>query len=84
MQANADTQPGNEPVARHQIHTEGKSYTKVFGPGKRRIRGLWRRGERFYAQPAVEDPATGKKPVRRVSLDSPRTWPGISSHPSPS
>lgn len=42
------------------------TFKKVFDARKRRIRGLWRRNERFYAQITVADPLTGKKMVRRV------------------
>lgn len=35
---------------------------------KEPVRGLWRRGDRYYAQLTVEDSFTGQKKVRRVSL----------------
>src|SRR5688572_29376881 len=48
-------------------HT-GATYTKVLNGRKQPIRGLWQRGERFYAQLTFEDANTGKKSVRRVPL----------------
>ncbi len=44
------------------------SFTGVFDSRKRRIRGLWQRGTRFYAQLTITDPTAGKKKVQRVPL----------------
>ncbi len=44
-------------------------FKKVFDGRKQRIRGLWRRGESFYAQITAEDAISGKKVVRRVRLE---------------
>lgn len=46
----------------------GAKYTKVFDGRNRRIRGLWKRGKRFYGQLRLMDPATGAKVQRRVPL----------------
>jgi integrase len=56
-------------TARH----EGPRYQKVFDGRKQPIRGLWIRGDRFYARLAVEDPNTGKKSMLRVGLDGVKT-----------
>lgn len=50
-------------------------YRKVFDARKRRIRGLWRRNDRFYAQLTIADPQTGKKQVRRIPLKDAETVP---------
>jgi len=55
------------PVKR-RLHPQEK-YRQVFDQSKRRIRGLWRRGEAFYAQLTIEDAITGKKVVRRLRLE---------------
>jgi hypothetical protein len=70
MQGTADAAPSE---ATGPGHHRGPNYQKVFGPGKRRIRGLWRRGNRFYARLTVEDPVTGGFKVQRIRLeDDPR------------
>ena len=56
-------------------HRKAGQYRKVFDVRKRRIRGLWERNGRFYAQIAVEDSNTGKKKVRRVPLEDAKTVP---------
>jgi hypothetical protein len=53
-------------LANRQSHAA--TFAKVVNGRKPPVRGLWRRGERFYAQLTVEDPSTGQKKVRRVSL----------------
>ena len=44
------------------------TFAKVVNGRKQHVRGLWRRGDRYYAQLTIEDPFTGQKKVRRVSL----------------
>ena len=68
MQGNANTQAGAKQVAQRQSHERG-TYQKVYGPGKRRIRGLWQRNGSFYGRLAVEDETTGIKSVKRVRLE---------------
>ena len=41
---------------------------KVCDKRKRPIRGLWERNGRYYAQITVEEPVTGSKRVRRISV----------------
>lgn len=48
-------------------------YRKVYDARKRRIRGLWERNGRFYAQLTLEDANTGKKEVRRIPLEGAKT-----------
>ena len=49
------------------------SYQKVFDDRKRRIRGLWKRNEHFYARLVIVDENTGHKATKRVRLDQART-----------
>ncbi len=49
------------------------SYQRVCDERKRPIRGLWIRGQRYYAQITLEDPASGQKQVRRVALENAHT-----------
>ena len=72
MQATAS--PCNDNSTSSQRHNAGQ-YRKVFDARKRRIRGLWDRNGRFYAQVTVEDSNTGKKKVRRVPLEDAKTVP---------
>ncbi|MGB0578864.1 MAG: tyrosine-type recombinase/integrase [Limisphaerales bacterium] len=44
-------------------------YQKVLDGRKQPIRGLWKRGGRFYAQLKVTDPQTGDAKVRRIPLE---------------
>jgi integrase len=44
-------------------------YQKVYDGRKRRIRGLWVRNGRYYAQMTVKDPNTGKKSTPRIPLE---------------
>jgi integrase len=46
----------------------GLIFAKVFDGRKQPIRGLWKRGERFYARLNVENPITGVVKTRRVPL----------------
>lgn len=74
MQSNA-TQSKPTSVNSQQRQHSGAKYRKVFDARKRRIRALWERNGRFYAQLALEDPNTGKKQVRRVPLEGAETVP---------
>jgi len=49
----------------HRVST----YQKVTDERKRRIRGLWVRNGRYYAQLTLEDEHTGQKQVRRIPLE---------------
>jgi hypothetical protein len=44
------------------------TFTKVYPRRKQPIRGLWKRGDRYYAQLKFEDEVTGQKRTRRVPL----------------
>jgi integrase len=60
--------------------THRVSFVKVLDSRKRKIRGLWQRGSRYYAQMTVTDPTTGKARVQRIPLvdtddNPPRTVP---------
>jgi len=49
------------------------TYQKVFDDRKRRIRGLWKRNDHFYARLVIVDEATGQKATKRVRLEKVRT-----------
>ena len=66
MHAKAVTSKTESELANRQSH--GATFAKVVNGRKQPVRGLWRRGDRYYAQLTVEDPFTGQKKVRRVSL----------------
>src|ERR1035438_9747384 len=74
MQANATPFDGQKPaksqkpVVSKQSHAAAP-YQKVVDGRKRPIRGLWIRGDRYYARVSVEDFNTGRKQVRRVPLE---------------
>jgi integrase len=68
MKANEATQGGREPTIPVPV-SSGAKFKKVFAAGKRRLRGLWERNGRYYAQLTVDDPATGGRKVRRVPLE---------------
>jgi integrase len=48
--------------------SHGLTFAKVVDGRKQPIRGLWIRGDRFYAQLTIENPVSGEKRVRRVPL----------------
>jgi|GEM_PF-2387470 len=48
--------------------THALTFAKVVDGRKQPIRGLWIRGDRFYAQLTVENPVNGEKRVRRIPL----------------
>jgi integrase len=64
MQSN---EAGSNTKKSSNSHRAGR-YQKVLDARKRAIRALWVRNDRYYAQLSFEDPATGKKSVRRVAL----------------
>ena len=66
MHAKAVTSKTESEIANRQSH--GATFAKAVNGRKQPVRGLWRRGDRCYAQLTVEDPFTGQKKVRRVSL----------------
>jgi len=66
VHAKAVTSKTESELANRQSH--GAIFAKAVNGRKQPVRGLWRRGDRFYAQLTVKDPFTGQKKVRRVSL----------------
>jgi integrase len=56
----------NAPNTNQGSHRRAK-YQKVLDGRKQPIRGLWKRGDRYYAQLSFENP-NGTKTVRRVAL----------------
>jgi integrase len=64
---NTESNHSTQSVQRHQ-HAGGR-YKQVFDGRKARIRGLWKRDDRFYAQLTIEDAISGKKAVRRIRLE---------------
>ena len=74
MQATAT--PGNAGTIGTRLHPvrhRVKTYQKVLDARKRPIRGLWVRGDRYYARMRVPHPATGVAQVRRVPLPEAHT-----------
>ncbi len=51
------------------VKPHGRGFTRVVDNRKHRIRGLWKRGDKFYARLAIEDDL-GKKTVRRIPLEA--------------
>lgn len=67
MKPAATTSPGQQPdVTAAESH--GGTYQSVLDRRKQPIRGLCCRNGRFYARLSIEDPATGRKAIRRVPL----------------
>ena len=62
MHAKAVTSKTESELANRQSH--GATFAKVVNGRKQPVRGLWRRGDRYYAQLTVEDPFTGHTKVR--------------------
>ena len=56
-------------------------FEKVKDDRQRPVRGLWKRGERFYAQLSVIDPNTGKKRVKRLPLVNTETKEPVQTRP---
>lgn len=76
MQPNATASSSPKPVG--GIRTAGQSkpkrqshagsFAKVMDGRKQPVRGLWKRGERYYAQLNIENAITGVKKTKRVKL----------------
>ena len=66
--SNTESVSGTESI-RTRKH-RAATYQRAFDERKRPIRGLWVRNGRFYAQLTIEDENTGKKGVRRISLEN--------------
>ena len=58
----------SRPAANPHSLAAGK-YQKIYDGRKHRVRGLWKRGDTFYAQLSLPD-ADGNKRVRRVTLEA--------------
>lgn len=58
---------GPESVVARGRHARRGSYQPVFDSRKRRVRGLWRRNDRYYAQLKVAD-GSGRKFAKRFPL----------------
>jgi|32_taG_2_1085360.scaffolds.fasta_scaffold01284_17 integrase len=56
--------------SKRQANQQQPRYQKVFDGRKQPIRGLWKRGQRYYAQLKVTDPLSGESKSRRVPLKS--------------
>jgi integrase len=54
--------------SRSSTNQHDAKFAKVFDGRKQPIRGLWVRNGRFYAQLKIENPITGVKRTKRVSL----------------
>ncbi len=67
MKPAATASPGLQPDGT-TVESQGGAYQSVLDRRKRPIRGLCCRNGRFYARLSIEDPATGRKAVRRVPL----------------
>lgn len=50
------------------VQSHAATFSKVVDGRKQPIRGLWIRGERYYAQLKIENPITGIKKTKRVPL----------------
>jgi hypothetical protein len=70
----------HQPIVAERQHDTAK-YQKVFDQRKRRIRGLWVRNDRYYAQLTVPDQNSGKKIVRRVCLEDPDSKEPVTTVP---
>ncbi len=49
-------------------HIHAPTFAKVLDGRKQPVRGLWQRGDRFYARLSIENFSNGEKRVRRVPL----------------
>ena len=68
-----ETRPNKKSRFAAKTHKQAAvKYQKGYGGRKRRVRGLWKRGDTFYAQLALPD-ANGTKKVRRVPLEAATT-----------
>lgn len=66
MKANATRSGSTSKDVQHRSHV--LTFAKVADGRKQPIRGLWIRGQRYYARLKVENPITGIKTTRRVPL----------------
>lgn len=66
MKADATKSGGTNQDVQRRSHVA--TFAKVSDGRKQPIRGLWIRGERYYARLKVENPITGIKKTRRVPL----------------
>lgn len=64
IETKGNRSPENSPKGRNP----SASYQKVLDGRKKSIRGLWKRGSRYYAQMRVTDPQTGEAKVKRIPL----------------
>lgn len=60
--------PSRAKPERVSRQSHAATFSKVIDGRKQPIRGLWQRGDRFYAQLTIEDAFTGEKKTRRVPL----------------
>jgi integrase len=66
MKANATA--GNAGNQNHKSQSHALKFTKVKDGRKQPVRGLWVRNDRYYARLNVENPVTGAKRTKWVSL----------------
>ena len=65
-----ETRPNKKSRFAAKTHKQAAvKYQKGYGGCKRRVRGLWKRGDTFYAQLSLPD-ADGNRRVRRVPLEA--------------
>lgn len=58
----------------NHIVTARSIYQKVFDDRKRRVRGLWKRHDHFYARLVIVDDASGHRATKRVRLEKARVF----------
>lgn len=68
-------------ISVHSGKSHAATFSKVLDGRKRPVRGLWQRNDRFYAQLAITDAATGRKSVRRVPLVDKETAQPVTTVP---
>src|SRR5580765_154453 len=66
MKATATASNASDDIKKSQSHA--LKFTKVKDGRKQPVRGLWKRGDRFYARLNVENPVTGAKRTKWVPL----------------
>lgn len=66
MKATATASNASNEIKKTQSHAT--KFTKVKDGRKQPVRGLWKRGDRFYARLKVENPITGVKRTKWVPL----------------
>jgi integrase len=67
--AGSEAQPGNATQLQAHATKSAPRFEKVKDGRRQPVRGLWKRGERYYARLAVENPLTGVKAIRRIPLE---------------